>query len=82
MRFVIIKLALLLSASLVLSQEEKIVFRTLALAQAKFPELWAIEAGNPVKITFSSAQPSVPFKADKTSPLKIFSGPLFKRFFN
>jgi hypothetical protein len=76
MRSAITAAALLLSASLVFSQEEKIAFRTLALAQTKFPELWAIEGGKPLAITFSSAQPSVPFKADKASPLPIFKGPL------
>jgi hypothetical protein len=76
MRFIIIKLALLLSTSLVFSQEAKLAFRTLALSQAKFPELWVSEAGKPMPITFSSTQPSLPFKADLVSPLRIFKGPL------
>jgi hypothetical protein len=76
MRSLLITLALLCSTGLAFSQGQKLAFRTLALAQAKFPELWVLEAGKPIPITFGSAQPSTPYSADKTSPLKIFKGPL------
>lgn len=76
MRFILIKLALLFSAGLVFSQGEKIAFRTLAISNSKLPELWVVESGKPVRISFSSAQPSQPVKADKQSPLSIFKGPL------
>lgn len=76
MRFIILSLALLCSTGRVCSQEEKLAFRTLALAQFKFPELWVMEAGKPFAIPFSSAQPSIPLQADKLSPLPVFMGPL------
>ncbi len=76
MRFAIIKLALLFSTVVGFSQQEKLAFRTLALSPSKFPELWVSEAGKPIPITFSSAQPSLPFNADRLSPLPIFKGPL------
>jgi hypothetical protein len=76
MRFTIITLTLLFSTGQVFSQGEKLAFRTLALAQAKYPELWVVESGKPLAITFSSTQPSLPFKADRISPLPIFKGPL------
>lgn len=58
------------------AQEEKITFRTLALAEAQFPQLWAIESGKAVPLSFPSAQPSSAIKADRTSPLAIFKGTL------
>jgi hypothetical protein len=76
MRLLIASLALLVSASAASSQSEKITFRTLALGNAKFPELFAVEAGKAVPLVFSSAQPSAALKADKSNPLKIFKGPL------
>ncbi|MES2920130.1 MAG: hypothetical protein V4819_01190 [Verrucomicrobiota bacterium] len=76
MRFTIITLTMLFSAGLGFSQEAKLAFRTLALAQAKFPQLWVVESGKPLPITFVSAQPSPPFSADRTNPLPIFKGPL------
>lgn len=80
MRFTIIALITLFPACLALSQQEKakdkLAFRTLALSQAKFPDLWVVEAGKPLQITFSSAQPSPPTKADRVTPLPIFKGPL------
>jgi hypothetical protein len=76
MRFHITSLALLVSASLAYSQTEKLNFRTLALNNSKFPELWVAASGKAVPLAFSSAQPSAALKADKTSPFKIFKGPL------
>jgi hypothetical protein len=76
MRLIIIKVVLLLSTGLAFGQGQKLAFRTLALGNSKLPELWAMESGKPLPIKFSSNQPSVPFKADRTSPFKIFKGPL------
>lgn len=76
MRFLITSLALLFSASLASSQTEKLNFRTLALNNSKFPELWVAASGKTVPLAFSSSQPSAALKADKTNPFKIFKGPL------
>lgn len=76
MRFTILALALLFSAGFAFSQEEKVTFRTLALAKFNFPELWVMESGKPVSIAFSKVQPSLPLKADKSSTLNVFMGPL------
>jgi hypothetical protein len=76
MRFLIASLALLFSAGLATSQTDKLNFRTLSLGSSKLPELWVAAAGKSVPITFSSAQPSLPLKADKGSPLKIHKSPL------
>lgn len=78
MRFIIF-LILACSTSLAFSQESgapKFGFRTLAIGQNKFPELWVMDSGKPVAIAFASSQPSAPLTGDKTSPLKIFKGPL------
>jgi hypothetical protein len=76
MRLIIASLALLFSAGLASSQTEKLNFRTLALGRAEFPELWVTASGKAVPLSFSPSQPSAALKADKTSPLKIFKGPL------
>jgi hypothetical protein len=76
MRFIIAPLALLFSVNLASSQEQKINFRTLALIESKFPELWVLESAKAVPITIPDAQPSTPFKADRTSPFGIYKGPL------
>lgn len=75
MHFIIAPLVLLFAANLAFSQE-KINFRTLALAQSKFPELWTIESGKAVQISFSSAQPSAAISADRTNSLSIYKGTL------
>ena len=76
MRFIIAPLALLFSASLASSQTDKINFRTLALDNSKFPELWATASEKAVPLAFSNSQPSTALKADKANPMKIFKGPL------
>ena len=76
MRTIIASLALLVSAGLASSQTDKLSFRTLALAKVEFPELWVPAAGKAVPLAFSHSQPSAALKADKTSPLKIYKGPL------
>lgn len=76
MRFIIAPIALFFSASLASSAAEKIDFRTLALADAKFPELWVAASGKAVQLSFSSSQPSLALKADRINPFKIFKGPL------
>ncbi len=76
MRIIIASLALLVSAGLASSQTEKLSFRTLALAKAEFPELWIPAAGKSIPLAFSTSQPSAALKVDKTSPLKVFKGPL------
>jgi hypothetical protein len=58
------------------SQNEKTTLRTLALFESEFPDLWAIESGKAVPLAFSSAQPSIAIKADKTNPFGIYKGTL------
>lgn len=74
MRTIIASLALLFSAGFATAQTEKINFRTLALNNSKFPELWVAASGKAIPLAFSNSQPSAAQKADKTSPLKIFKG--------
>lgn len=76
MRSTLITLALILIPSLGFSQAPKFSFRTLGLANSKFPDLWVLDTGKPVAIAFSNTEPSQPVTADKTAPLKIFKGPL------
>lgn len=76
MRLLIASLALFVSSGLATSQTGKTSFRTLALSNSKFPELWAVDSGKAVPLAFSSSQPSAALKADKSNPLKIFKGPL------
>lgn len=76
MRIAIAPLLTVFLASLAVCQDAKITFRTLALAESKFPDLWVIESGKAVPLSFPSAQPSVAVSADRVSPLSIFKGGL------
>ncbi len=76
MHFVITPLALLFSVGITFSQAEKIHFRTLALAESEFPELWVYDSAKPAAISFPASQPSSPVKADRPGPLRIFKRPL------
>lgn len=69
-------MALLLSAGLAFSQSSKLSFRTLALDNSQYPDLFVMGAGKAVPLAFSSKQPSPAQAADKGSPLKIYKGAL------
>lgn len=58
------------------AQAEKLNLRTLSLGSTNFPPLWAMDAGTPLAIPFSTIQPSEPLRLDRTDPLRIFKGKL------
>lgn len=65
--------ALLLSlTAAAAAQDAKIILRTLAIGEAKFPALLVKEKSSYLPLAFSAVQPSAPVKADRISPLPLF----------
>ncbi|MBC7927868.1 MAG: hypothetical protein H7039_19655 [Bryobacteraceae bacterium] len=50
--------------------------RTLSMTSDEYPPIWAMDSTTPVSLTFSSVQPSAPYRLTRSNPIRVFQGAL------